>query len=330
MRRRLAILSVIGLLGLAVIPARTAGASSAHGRILGVVPAGGAAAVRSHPIGYSSNGLGNLQYWGGSVQTGTHHTYAIYWGGGSGTSFDPSYQANINQYFTDVAADSGKTSNVYYSDTQYYQSVGGVKTYIKYSEQFSGSWQDSSAFPASGCSDTSGGSICVTDAQIQAEVTKAIQTNGWPTGSGSEYFVFLGNGASTCTDSTNSECAFSYFCAYHSSYTNSSGQTVLYANMPYAGHNLSACGGGNYPNNPNSDATINVTSHEANETVTDYLGNAWYDWYGYENGDKCAWIFGPVLGGSSGAYYDQVINGHHYELQGEYSNYSRNCVWRNR
>ncbi|HMA36809.1 MAG TPA: hypothetical protein VKY74_20305, partial [Chloroflexia bacterium] len=97
--------------------------------------------------------------------------------------------------------------------------------------------------------------------------------------------------------------------------------------MPYTGHNLSACGGGNYPNgDAAADATLSVTSHEANETITDALGNAWYDAAGYENGDKCAWNFGSPLGGTSGSYYNQVINGHHYELQQEWSNYSSRCV----
>ena len=64
-----------------------------------------------------------------------------------------------------------------------------------------------------------------------------------------------------------------------------------------------------------------MTSHEANETITDALGNAWYDRTGYENGDKCAWNFGAPTGN-----YNQTINGHHYYLQGEWSNLSSGCV----
>ena len=71
---------------------------------------------------------------------------------------------------------------------------------------------------------------------------------------------------------------------------------------------------------------LSVVSHEANETITDALGNAWYDAAGYENGDKCAWNFGTQLGGGTGTHYNQVINGHHYELQQEWSNYSSRCV----
>ena len=156
------------------------------------------------------------------------------------------------------------------------------------------------------------------------EVTKAINTNGWPTGTGAEYFVFLANGVSTCADAY--DCAFTQFCAYHSSYT-LNGSTVLYANMPYTGHNLSACGSGNYTNNDSAaDSTINVTSHEANETITDGLGTAWYDAAGYEDGDKCAWTFGAQLGGTYGHYYNQSIFGAHYELQEEWSNAHTKCV----
>ncbi|HMA34524.1 MAG TPA: hypothetical protein VKY74_08585, partial [Chloroflexia bacterium] len=93
----------------------------------------------------------------------------------------------------------------------------------------------------------------------------------------------------------------------------------------------SACGGGNYPNgDAAADATLSVTSHEANETITDALGNAWFDRSGNENGDKCAWNFGTQVGGTSGAYYNQVINGGHYELQQEWSNYSSRCVLTNK
>ncbi len=263
----------------------------------------------------------NLVYHsGGSVQVGTHHTYAIYWG----TSFSTNYKSLINGYFANVAADSGRTSNVYYSDTQYYQIIGGVKSYVSYSEQFNGAWSDT-VLPGSGCASTAGGSLCLNDTQVQAEVTKAINVNGWPRGLGNEYFVFLGNNISTCYNS--SSCAFTAFCAYHSNYGSGAGNT-LYANMPYTGHNLSACSGANGSPNADAgaDATISVTSHEANETITDGLGNAWYDRSGNENGDKCAYNYGTRLGTINGGDYNQNIGSGHYELQQEWSNYSSRCV----
>jgi hypothetical protein len=272
---------------------------------------------------------GNLLYHsGGSVQTGTHKTYAIYWG--APTTFPGNYQSLINGYFGDVAHDSGNNTNVYFNDTQYFQTINGANTAITYSESFGGSWADPNLPTPNGCNSTAGGSVaCVSDAQIRQEVQKALNSTGWtdgqPTdGQGSEFFVFLGNGISTCSGSS---CFVSQFCAYHGSFTDSPGRTALYANMPYTGYSLPACGSGQYPNgNPAADSTINVTSHEANETVTDYLGNAWFDRRGYETGDKCAWNFGSAIG-NNGSEYNQVIGVHDYFLQGEWSNHSSGCVW---
>jgi hypothetical protein len=60
----------------------------------------------------------------------TNQTYAIYWvpAGQSTYTVDAKYTSLIDQFFGDVASDSGKTSNVYASDTQYYDWSG----YISY------------------------------------------------------------------------------------------------------------------------------------------------------------------------------------------------------
>lgn len=319
MYRMISVLALGAALGLTALPVHADRPSPANpaGQALGIVPV--------HNQTVRGSGAGQLNYHtSGVVQTGTHTTYAVYWNP-YGSTFSSTYQGLINGYFQNVAADSGKTSNVYYSDTQYYQNVGGKTTNVTYSESFGGSATDTANPSTKGCSNTAGGSLgCVSDAQVAAEVEKVRAAHGWPTGQGAEYFVFLGNGVSTCSGSS---CFVSYFCAYHSSYTTSSGATVIYANMPYTGYSLSACGTGQYPNGDSAaDSTINVTSHEANESITDYLGNAWYDSAGYENGDKCAWKFGTASG-TSGSEYNQTINGAHYYLQGEYSNKSRGCVW---
>lgn len=307
-------LAIVGVL-LFWMPAQAAPPTTVPaGRILGMVPVHGQAS--------GNLGLGNLSYHGGPVQTGStpDQTYAIFWGNG----LTYQYGSLLVHFLMNVAAASSTTANVYDSDTQYYQDVSGTKTNIEYNQHFGGYWHDTTTPTTNGCSSTAGGPICVSDAQVQQEVQRAITTNNWPAGGNAEYFVFLSNGMSTC-DGTS--CAFSSFCAYHG-YFNWNGKPVLYGNMPYTGHNLTACGSGNYPNgDPAADSTINVTSHEANETITDPGGTAWYDLIGYENGDKCAWNFGTQLGGTSGAMYNQVINGVHYELQGEWSNAHSSCVF---
>lgn len=267
---------------------------------------------------------GNLAYHtGGSVQTGTHTTYAIYWNPDGSTS-SSAYQSTINTYFQNVAAATGSTSNVYYSDTQYYQTAGNTTTNISYSESFGGSKVVTDSPVGTGCTSTAGGTLgCISDAQIQAEVQKVAASLGGA-GLNKEYFVFLGKGVSTCY--SNSSCFVSQFCAYHS-HVGSGSSTYLYANMPYTGYSPAACGSGVSPNNnPDADSTINVTSHEANETITDALGNAWYDRRGYENGDKCAWNFGTPIGTTSSGKYNQAIGSGFYYLQQEWSNYSSGCV----
>lgn len=279
------------------------------------------------PRGYAPTGTaptlgsGPLTYHGGAVQAFPHNIYAIYWGSG----YNAGYKGLIDGFFKNLTADGGKTSNVYYSSSQYYQKSGNVTVHISPIQHYVASWSDTTLPATSGCASVAGGSTkCISDAQLRAEVTKAINTNGWPTGIGNEYFVFLGNGISTCYGAVG--CAFVQFCAYHWNYT-LNGATVLYANMPYTGHDLVGCGSKNYPNgNSAADSTINFISHEAIETITDPQGTGWYDSSGFEGGDKCAWDFGSPLGGANGAHYNQVINGAHYYLQQEWSNYSNKCV----
>jgi hypothetical protein len=159
------------------------------------------------------------------------------------------------------------------------------------------------------------------DSDIQAEVSKAIAANNWPSGVGNEYFVFLAQGENECNGSS---CSFSTYCAYHGDYT-LSGATVLYAAMPYAGTDLSGCGiqsGGGTPNGAATDAEISITSHEMMETVTDPLLNAWFDATGSEIGDKCAYTYGPTASDGS----DLTINSHHYIVQEEFSNSALGCA----
>jgi hypothetical protein len=272
--------------------------------------------VPTHPQApLRTRGGSSLTYHGGPVMH-TNRVYAIYWVP-SGYAVDSGYEGLIDRFFTDVAADSGKTSNVYYSDTQYYDSTAN----IAYASSFAGSTVDTDALPTSGCRD-SYTSACVTDAQLQAEISKVIAANGWTHNSTTEFFMFTAKGIGSCDGSS---CSFSQYCAYHSAFGSGSTETI-YANMPYSDTVPAACDSGQHPNNDDADATINVTSHEHNESITDYNGTAWYDAQGNEDGDKCAWTFGAALGSTAYGQYNQLIDGHPYYLQQEWSNHSSGCV----
>jgi hypothetical protein len=305
----LAAIALVGVTGVA--SAGDGGPPPRAQHILGMV-------FSTHTQASRPRGSGSLIYHGGPVQHGTT-VYAIYWVP-SGYSISSDYSSVINRYFTDVAADSGKSSNVYDSDTQYYDGSGN----IPYSVAFGGSVVDTNPFPASGCSDpVSQTTVCLSDAQVQAETQRVAAAQGWGGGPSKEFFMFTAKNVGSCISS--SECAFSYYCAYHS-WAGSGSSETLYANMPYSDTVPADCDDASHPNNSDADPVINVTSHENNETITDPNGNAWYDRAGYENGDKCAWYFGTAIGSTAYGAYNQLINGHPYELQEEYSNRDRACI----
>jgi hypothetical protein len=284
------------------------------GRALGMVPTWASSMASQWMNGAyrATYGSGKLYNHGGPVMT-TNATYAIYWNPSNwGQQLPSGYSTLVDQYFADVAADSGKTTNVYYTATQY--------SGIRYQSSFLGSAVDTNPLPASGCTD-SGTSVCITDAQLQTEISNFVASHGLPRNGLTQYFVFTAPGVGSCSDA--SHCAYSTYCAYHG-WIGSGSTAIIYANQPYV-ENVSGCDAGHHPNALPGDAALNVVSHEHNEAITDPFGSAWYDLRGYENGDKCAWSWGSPTGSGSTAY-NQTINGHHYMLQLEYSNADRGCV----
>jgi outer membrane protein assembly factor BamB len=263
----------------------------------------------------------NLLYNGGPVMQTTSTTYAIFWEpptlqDDTPTQVSSTYNTLLERYFNDIGG-----SGVYANDTQYYDTNGSIIN----SSTFGGVYVDTSAYPASGCSDQITPNDCLTDAQIQAEVTKAMAANHWTSGLTHMFFVFTSQGEGSCFDGTSTSCAFTDYCAYHSYFDDNQNQPVIYANMPYTGTALDACGVSTSPNNDyDADSTINVTSHEHMEAVTDPLLNAWYDNQGYEIGDKCAWNFGtPSLNNGSA---NVEWNNDYYIVQQEWSNQIGNCT----
>lgn len=83
----------------------------------------------------------------------------------------------------------------------------------------------------------------------------------------------------------------------------------------------------NYQQSQGLAALANVSAHELVEVITDpayfpafgipYWGG-WFDASGAENGDKCAWTFGPSNTGLTAGTV--LIGGFDWKLQGEWSN----------
>ena len=365
MRRLVAVAFVVGTFAIVPVSSAPAMTNSATtipfqariGHILGLIPPL-ELTTSNGQVTNSAPTSGSLYYNGGPVMT-TSTVYTIFWQP-AGYQLPSGYAANMNQYFKDLQATNGKNTNTYDNATQYYQESGSTKQYVQEHTTFAGSTVDTDALPPLdpvNCPDTpvaadNGGTNppsttagCVTDQQVQQEISAVVKAKGWPVSNTTEFFMFTAPNIGTCFPATVEEagtsvtaplCSFSYFCAYHSAYFDSTvnaNSQIIYSNMPYAAQtagNPLTCDVGSYPNGNPSDPEINVTSHEHNESITDPFGTGWWDsnsndaGAGYENGDMCAWDFGNVYG-PDGAQYSQTINGHHYLMQTEWDNTTEGC-----
>src|SRR5947209_12894108 len=94
-------------------------------------------------------------------------------GFGCGAITCAAYEAGVNGYLQDVAHDSGGSNNVYSVATQYSDNTGS----IAYSQTFGGTYTDTTAFPANGC--TTAASTCLTQAQLVTAIQRDMQAKGW-------------------------------------------------------------------------------------------------------------------------------------------------------
>ena len=316
-----AALAVLATVSLAVVTAGPAGASARQAVRGTTVRTMNGRAHYLPTVGHQvtpNQTQSNLLYHGGLIMKKSN-TYAIYWDpptmqNGAASFFSAQYQTVINRYFGDVGG-----NGLYKNNTQYYQIKGSKKTFIKNASTLAASWVDTGAFPARICTDTATPNNCLTDSQIQAEVTHAIAVNGWKANGKNMFFVFTPKGMGSCFNASSS-CAFTVYCAYHGSF----GKTI-YANMPYGNTFTGNCTTrSSFPNDPDADVEISITSHEHMEAVTDPNLNAWYDASGEEIGDLCAYNYGPVT--LDGNKANEQWNGNFYIVQQEWDNKVSGCV----
>jgi hypothetical protein len=280
---------------------------------LAVTASGGSAASRLHP-----GILGVVPH----MNPPAHAVSKAVGAAGPATlTFDANYETLINRYFADVAHDSGGTQNVYSVATQYTDDTGNVT----YQSTFGGPYVAHDPLPPSGCDDGAD-PYCLTNQQLEEEIQTVLDARHWQGGLDHMFFLMTPNGVGSCEFggpvSDANPCSTKVFCAYHSFY-GLLNNPVIYANEPYLGPSP-GCTDPNTQGFPNNDVdaetTINTISHEHNEAITDPLLDAWIAADDNENGDLCAYGFGTQLGGTGSTAYNQVINGHHYELQQEWSN----------
>src|SRR6516225_3437469 len=285
----------------------------------------------------------NLDYNGGPLMP-SNTDYMVLWAPPGTTPYPPGYVFGLERYFKDLQHDSGGHQNVDSVSAQYNDLTGA---FSKYQVTFGGVLLDTDPYPPAQCPTGGKGATgkvkaCLTDPQIQTELENFVPSRGLKTDLSHEYFLLPPPGVETCftNDPTSGfgGCSageplnIAAFCAYHQ---NTSGSPMLlYANDPFDATNP-LCQDGNNPTNSIAGGEINGgLSHEQNESVTDPLPNdAWTNGaganQGQEVGDQCDGMMGTPLGTApNGAKYNQVINGHFYWFQEEWSNQTHSCLQR--
>jgi PKD domain len=280
------------------------------------------------------------------------------------------YVSGVEQFFIDLAHDSGLQTNSDSVSTQFNDAVGGTHwaggpAPGSYSATYGGVITDTNAYPPSGCPGAPTGyssSECLTDAQIQAELQKVLSQLGKPAGLTNEYYLLTPPGVASCfaqNPDGSWDCSGNaggtgkpVFCAYHSQSATSG--HYLYSNIPdmdlIEGCDPFSTAANNFDCSPNgytciynqgwAEGVLSAVSHEHNESVTDpQPNNAWTDWgsnVGGENGDKCNNDglddpnMQPDRSGNDPLFtatpYNEVINGHFYLIQEEWSNDGTRCL----
>lgn len=304
------------------------------------------AACQVHHASDPANGTPPLWFHGGNVM-GTQSTGAvvvtpIFWdppGHGMGLP----YKRIITTYLAGIAAASGKHTNVFSTLGEYFGTNGQIRYKVKLGKPIN----DNSPLPASGCTvdptdttaiyaDNSGYNACLDDDQVIAQTNSVVGAYHLPINLSHIYVVFLPKHVETCffagsTTTASNACTINHqpsaaYCAYHSQAPSG----AVYANLSFPIYQSPVgftCGSdARFPTvqtpNGNADADTEVSpiSHEIMEAITDPdTETGWYDSNGFENGDECAYVYG-VTHGSTGSLYNQLVNGHHYLTQEEFSN----------
>jgi hypothetical protein len=237
-------------------------------------------------------GGSNLQYHGGPVIISAKVVF-IFWGPNFQNPSSPDYQ-----YAQTLIAFRNQfgTTPEFNVITQYYQNPG--QQHIQLTNLGSGTadWFDTSTPPTN-----------VTDAIVHGEVNAYLGSHSFDNSTIYEVVIpsssYSSDGSATSCGGPNLT-----YCAYHG-FFNSGSNAVKYSIEPYP--SCSGCQVSGWTAVQNQEHFV---CHETREAVTDEQLNAWYDGFGNEADDKCAWSPTPFIGTGG------------YSYQYEWSNAARRCV----
>ena len=190
------------------------------------------------------------------------NTYVVYW--------DPQYfyhgdwEGLISDFMANAGASDGQLESVFAVDAQYTDASNQPATSRS---SFRGSTEDINPYPSSGCVDPRPfalgaplSEVCLTDAQLRAQLQTVIAQHGLSRGMGTIYYLLTPPGVAVCLDAggTTGHCSDfagtikqveeaeqkkeeptaykSYensFCSYHGAIGNGDANTVLYGAIPW-------------------------------------------------------------------------------------------------
>lgn len=280
----------------------------------------------------------DIQYWGGGV-IHRQKFAAIYYsptrvysdGPRPGSKGDGENDRSLVGYFLNNLGES----SYWNINSTYYDVVGNRRSFIKNTMDYSSFWaaNDNAPHP--------GGTVFIGD------MINLIET-GFATGAlkynpNTLYMIFTGPGVNL--GGGFSSTGLSY-CAFHSAYWYTDGTHMTqFAAMPYdadfnpdhPSNNIGSDGKVQHfvctfltrgiNNDLGADATVSGMAHETEETATDPVSlingegffAGWYDANFEENGDKCAYIYGPTLAKTTD-YWNMRIGRKRFLVQQNWSN----------
>lgn len=272
-----------------------------------------------------------IYHAGGKVMLPWVEIYTIFWNPPTLQSGNPTGFASTYGGPQTLIAAWLPTHGLFNINTEYYQTIGGVTTYVNNLGGRAGFYVSTQPLPASGCHNNNGVPVatdCVNDTQIRAEIQRVMNVNGWTPGMNKLFMMFLPKNLGSCFDSGSTQCSYTAYCGYHS-YIPNGGNPIIYTNEPYGNANNCWTGLPSPNNDVEADSAASVASHEIAEATTDPLLDAWYDSQGNENADICAWNFGTLTwkaNGSATANANQMYNGWYFTLQQNWSNHQNGCA----
>jgi len=278
-----------------------------------------------HAAGGGKSVQPDIRYWGGHLIL-NQRLAAIYYSpttifpngpkpGKAGSAADD--HSLVGYFLSNIGGSSYWNIN-----TTYYQQIGKEKQFVQNTMDYTSFWA------AGGKSAPNPGDV-VTDDDMVNLIESGFAKGTLTYNPSTLYMIFTGPGVNLGGGFDPNHLQY---CAFHSAYIRNNGQIVQISAMPYDADFTP-----NHPSNDGflcvlqdggangdigADAAVSAVAHETEETATDpyidgFLG--WFDRFGEENADKCAYTYGETFNNGLG-FWNVTIGSKPFLVQQNWAN----------